>query len=170
MKTKSVSRSAFLNVRVLIFVALFTSIASAVLFAVSVGGRNPPIKGDSSWRCSMGLAKTSASGESSNAVSFTDANTGTAVGEGGRTILRTTDGRAHWTIQTSGYEGTGMSLFGVSFTDANTGMAGGWNPSTGNAAVIRTTDGGNSWLTKGQQPRGHLFQGYPLQMQTRGRL
>src|SRR6266536_848865 len=39
MKRKSVCHSAFFNVRVLIFVALFTSSAAAVLFAVSAGER-----------------------------------------------------------------------------------------------------------------------------------
>ncbi len=39
--------------------------------------------------------------ESLYGVSFTDANTGTAVGEGG-TILRTTDGATTWAAQTSG--------------------------------------------------------------------
>jgi hypothetical protein len=48
------------------------------------------------------------------AVSFVDANTGTAVGEYG-TILRTTDGGATWTLQTSGT--TTIGLLGVSFVD-----------------------------------------------------
>ena len=52
-------------------------------------------------------------------VSFTDANTGTAVGSEG-TILRTTNGGTTWTSQTSG---TTNQLFGVSFADANTGTA-----------------------------------------------
>ena len=52
-------------------------------------------------------------------VSFTDANTGTAVGGYG-TILRTTNGGTTWTSQTSG---TTNHLLGVSFTDANTGTA-----------------------------------------------
>ena len=52
-------------------------------------------------------------------VSFTDANTGTAVGDYG-TILRTTNGGTTWTSQTSG---TTDDLYGVSFTDANTGTA-----------------------------------------------
>ena len=66
--------------------------------------------------------------------------------------------RPHWAIQTSGYEGTGIILLGVSFTDANTGTAGGANISTGNGAVIRTTDGGNTWLTKYSNP-GALITG-----------
>ena len=157
MKKKSVSHSAFFNVRVLVFVALFTSIASAVLFAVSVGGRNPRSKGTPAGAAQWVWQKPLPQGNPLNAVSFTDANNGTAVGEGG-TVLRTTDGGSHWTIQTSGYEGTGIILLGVSFTDANTGMAGGANISTGNGAVIRTTDGGNTWLTKYSNP-GALITG-----------
>ena len=58
------------------------------------------------------------------AVSFVDANTGTAVGgidyfEGTGIILRTTDGGDSWTPQLLG----GDPLRGVSFVDANTGFA-----------------------------------------------
>jgi hypothetical protein len=65
--------------------------------------------------------------------SFTDANTGTAVGQGG-TILRTTDGGASWVAQESG---TMEYLQGVLFTDANTGTV------VGSAGtILRTTNGG----------------------------
>src|SRR6201989_3006333 len=178
MKNKSVSRSAFFNIQVLIFVALFTSSAVAVLFAASAGKRarrvetNPSGLGFSPMteqtggiRGSTGTPAGAAQwvwqkplpqGNPLNAVSFTDANNGTAVGEGG-TILRTTDGGAHWTIQTSGYEGSGLTFAGVSFTDANTGMAGGTNLSTDNAAVVRTTDGGSTWVTKYTNPGALIF-------------
>jgi hypothetical protein len=69
-------------------------------------------------------------------VSFTDANTGTAVGWGG-TILRTTNGGTTWTEQTSG---TNNWLNGVSFTDANMGTAVGWR-----GTILRTTNGGTTW-------------------------
>ena len=52
-------------------------------------------------------------------VSFTDANTGTVVGEDG-TILRTTDGGSTWISLSSG---TTFTLFDVCFTDVNTGTA-----------------------------------------------
>lgn len=58
-------------------------------------------------------------GNSLRAVDFTDANTGTAVGDHG-TVLHTTNGGATWTSQSSG---TANDLRGVSFTDANTGTA-----------------------------------------------
>ena len=76
-------------------------------------------------------------GNSLSSVSFTDANTGAAVGAGG-TILRTTDGGAHWTSQTSGILNT---LYGVSFKDANTGIAVG-----DYGTIFRTTNGGASWM------------------------
>ena len=88
------------------------------------------------------------------AVSFADPNTEIAVGEDA-TILRTTDGGAHWTIKTSGYEGAGVELFGVSFSDASNGTAVGSNfffSGGGNAVVLRTTDGGNTWATKYNDP------------------
>src|SRR5262249_22138387 len=59
-----------------------------------------------------------------NGVSYADANTATAVGydsnpvSGGGLIIRTTDGGATWTRQSSG---TAAPLYGVSFVDANTG-------------------------------------------------
>ena len=56
------------------------------------------------------------------AVSFVDANNGTAVGWSG-TILRTSDGGQNWVIQSSGIYGTSIGLYGVSFNDANTGTA-----------------------------------------------
>jgi photosystem II stability/assembly factor-like uncharacterized protein len=72
-------------------------------------------------------------------VSFTDANTGTAVGNVG-TILRTTNGGATWTSQSSG---TTNHLTGVSFTDANTGTAVGEF-----GTILRTTNGGATWTSQ----------------------
>ena len=68
-------------------------------------------------------------------VSFTDANNGTAVGSDGL-ILRTTDGGANWTNQTSG---TTSFLNDVSFTDTNNGTAVGEN-----GTILRTTNGGTT--------------------------
>jgi photosystem II stability/assembly factor-like uncharacterized protein len=72
-------------------------------------------------------------------VSFTDANTGTAVGDLG-TILHTTNGGALWTPQTSG---TTNYLRGVSFTDANTGTVVGFF-----GTILRTTNGGATWTSQ----------------------
>jgi photosystem II stability/assembly factor-like uncharacterized protein len=65
-----------------------------------------------------------------------DASTGTAVGEQG-TILRTVDGGATWTSQSSG---TTNLLLGVSFVDASTGTA------VGHLGTILRTDTGGVGL------------------------
>ncbi|MFH2004381.1 MAG: T9SS type A sorting domain-containing protein, partial [Bacteroidota bacterium] len=100
-------------------------------------------------------SQTSGTTNSLLSVSFTDANTGTAVGYAG-TILRTTNGGALWTSQTSG---TTNELMGVSFTDANTGTAvGGWG------TILRTTTGGVVWVNDDQteMPKRFLLeQNYP---------
>jgi hypothetical protein len=67
------------------------------------------------------------------AVSFSDANNGTVVGDSG-TILRTRNAGATWTSQTSG---TTSILFGVSFTDAEYGTVVG-----DSGTILHTTNGG----------------------------
>jgi photosystem II stability/assembly factor-like uncharacterized protein len=87
--------------------------------------------------------------------------TGTAVGAGqdsyGKTyslILRTTDGGQSWTNQPAGLGSAapGYTLYGVSFVNAMTGTAVGWgyNDVLGQdmAAIMRTTDGGETWTQK----------------------
>jgi photosystem II stability/assembly factor-like uncharacterized protein len=69
-------------------------------------------------------------------VSFTDANTGTVVGDSG-TILRTTNGGATWNPQSSG---TTLPLRGSCFTDAYHGTVIG-----DSGTILRTTDGGATW-------------------------
>ena len=85
------------------------------------------------------------------AVSFTDSSNGTAVGEVG-TIVRTTDGGAHWSPQTSG---TVLNLRAVSFTD--------WNSACGcrrrRRHSSRTTDGGSTWGPSSQAARRRLCLG-----------
>ena len=81
-------------------------------------------------------------------VSFTDANTGTVVGQSG-TILRTTDGGVTWVAQTSG---TTAWLIGVSFTDANNGTAVGTF-----GTIVRTTDGGATWVAQTSGTRNWLI-------------
>jgi photosystem II stability/assembly factor-like uncharacterized protein len=69
-------------------------------------------------------------------VSFSDQNTGTAVGVNG-TILRTTDGGTNWFPQASGITDWFNS---VCFTDANTGTV-----VSASGKILRTTDGGTTW-------------------------
>jgi photosystem II stability/assembly factor-like uncharacterized protein len=80
--------------------------------------------------------QTSGTTNTLHGVSFTDANTGTVVGDDG-TILRTTDGGSSWTPQASG---TTKWLYGVAFIDANGGTAVG-----SGGIVLRTTNGGTTW-------------------------
>jgi len=88
-------------------------------------------------------------------VSFTDANTGTAVGGGptspatGR-ILRTIDGGANWTLKTSPI--ANRTLYGVCFTDANNGTAVGMA-----GAIIHTSDGGTTWASQASGVTGNLY-------------
>jgi photosystem II stability/assembly factor-like uncharacterized protein len=72
-------------------------------------------------------------------VSFTSADTGTAVGVLG-TIIRTTDGGTTWTCQTGN---TTNTLRGVCFTDAKTGIAVG-----DSGIIIRTINGGVTWTSQ----------------------
>ncbi len=69
-------------------------------------------------------------------VSFVNENFGTAVGDAG-IILNTTDGGAHWNLQSSG---TTKNFEKVHFSDLNNGTAVGYD-----SLVIRTTNGGSTW-------------------------
>jgi photosystem II stability/assembly factor-like uncharacterized protein len=82
------------------------------------------------------IKQNSGTMNSLRAVYFTDANTGTVVGDSG-IILRTTNGGATWMPQSSG---TTKILSGVSFTDANTGTVVG-----DSGTIFRTTNGGATW-------------------------
>lgn len=89
-----------------------------------------------------------------SSVDFVDANTGYAVGGAG-TILKTTDGGENWTILDPGIM---ASFKSVDFIDANTGYAAG-NHSTYGIKILKTTDGGISWiphLSSPQDERGWL--------------
>ncbi|MFA4948725.1 MAG: Ser-Thr-rich GPI-anchored membrane family protein, partial [Candidatus Krumholzibacteriia bacterium] len=91
----------------------------------------------------------STQGYNLRSVSFTDANTGTAVGEYGA-ILRTTDGGATWIKQ---WGSTRKTLYGVAFLDANTGLAVG-----DGGVILKTTDGGATWVGKASGlQRGALY-------------
>ena len=72
-------------------------------------------------------------GNNLNAVSFSDEDNATAVGDFG-TIIRTTNGGASWTIQESK---TTHNLRGVCFTNENNGTAVGES-----GAILNTNDSG----------------------------
>ncbi len=74
--------------------------------------------------------------KSYEAIEFTDALTGWAVGAAGM-IAKTSDGGLTWTAQTSGVE---VRLHGVCFLDANVGCAVGEY-----GVILATQDGGETW-------------------------
>jgi photosystem II stability/assembly factor-like uncharacterized protein len=74
-----------------------------------------------------------------NAVSFTNARRGWAVGAGGAVCV-TYDGGATWRAQESGVE---VELFDVKFFDASEGYAAG-----DGGTIIHTTDGGATWAVE----------------------
>lgn len=75
------------------------------------------------------------------AICFTDARTGTTVGDNGL-ILRTIDGGATWTNQDSD---TRAGLRGVSFVDADNGLVVGTITTAPGPTVLHTSDGGATW-------------------------
>ena len=81
-------------------------------------------------------------------VFFTDANTGTVIGNSG-IILRTTDGGITWAPQTSG---TTNNLERVFFTNTNTGTIVGQG-----GTILRTTDGGTTWVPQTSGITSSLF-------------
>ncbi|MCB9183006.1 MAG: hypothetical protein H6591_03735 [Flavobacteriales bacterium] len=87
--------------------------------------------GGASWS----LVHDAATGNELHDLWFASASIGYAVGDGGR-ILKSVNGGAAWTAQSSG---TGQSLNGVYFTSPTTGMA------VGNGVVLTTTNGGSTW-------------------------
>jgi photosystem II stability/assembly factor-like uncharacterized protein len=93
------------------------------------------------------------SGVSTNlhAVVFTDANTGVAVGNGGK-ILRTTNGGSNWIQQTSG---TTNDLFEVYFVDAYLGYAVGYL-----GTILKSIDGGISWTVQNSGTTNQLNSVY----------
>jgi photosystem II stability/assembly factor-like uncharacterized protein len=94
---------------------------------------------------------TQTSGTPNNlfSVHFVNANEGWAVGFS-NTILHTTNGGTNWTAQTNQGGVPVSSYLGVRFLDSNTGWAG------GGTAVVRTTDGGASWVSQGATQDGRF--------------
>lgn len=90
---------------------------------------------------------SSADGGALNAACFVDANTGWAVGDGGK-ILHTRDGGATWTPQSSP---TRVDLKGVCFVDTNRGWAVGAEES-----ILVTTNGGRQWRLQVYNPGSPL--------------
>ena len=87
-----------------------------------------------------GLSQISGTTNTLIAVSFSDSNAGTTVGNSG-TIVRTTNGGINWVSQSRAV--TTGSLEDVVFVDTNTGTAVGEG-----GAILRTADGGANWVSQ----------------------
>src|SRR5436190_7561938 len=94
---------------------IFRFAIAAVRATVILAGLAAISQAETSWSWRNPLP----TGASLSAVALIDADTATVVGSGG-TIMRTSDGGATWTPQSSGATGY---LNAVCFTDSNTGTA-----------------------------------------------
>jgi photosystem II stability/assembly factor-like uncharacterized protein len=73
------------------------------------------------------------------------------------TIIKTINGGATWTAQTSG---TLNDLHSVYFIDANTGYAVGGSVLTGDGILLKTINGGTSWNSLLSVPKYQLYSVY----------
>lgn len=78
-----------------------------------------------------------------NDITFTDASTGFAIGNGG-TILATTDGGASWTAEASG---TTLDMHRIVVTGGGSAAIAGGD-SADHGVILRTSDSGESWSAK----------------------
>jgi photosystem II stability/assembly factor-like uncharacterized protein len=101
------------------------------------------IAGDPGWFWQNPLPQ----GNPLSATAMVDANTIYAVGGHG-SVLRSSDGGVHWTIQTTG---TRAELHDVSCPDANTCTAVGES-----GTIVRTTNGGGNWTMQTAGTSGFL--------------
>mgnify|MGYP000889106585 FL=1 len=81
-------------------------------------------------------------GNDMKAVSFSDNNTGWAVGAN-NTIVKTTNGGNNWFAQNCGLPFV-TNFNSVYFYDNDNGLITG-NPNEGSTVIIKTTNGGNNW-------------------------
>lgn len=81
-------------------------------------------------------------------ISFVDENTGYICGTNGF-IMKTTNGGADWTGQTSG---TSEELNAIQFVDSETGYCVG-----NNGTILKTTDGGSNWVTQSSGTTENLY-------------
>jgi photosystem II stability/assembly factor-like uncharacterized protein len=98
-------------------------------------------------------------------IYFTDANTGFAAGQY-FTMLKTIDGGSSWSVvNTTVTGGNSVTPFlDIYFTNASTGYAvGGYHYPSGtpttNAIIIKTTDGGASWVQQSNPGGTNEFSG-----------
>lgn len=121
----------------------FASAALLILILAAPAFSSGVVTGGGGWQ----WVNPAVQGNTMKSLSFIDANTGWAAGSGG-TILKTTDGGAHWVSQIPSatcmsVTGSGCNLNAVSFVDASNGWAAG-----DYGTIWRTSNGGSSWTAK----------------------
>ncbi len=110
-----------------------------------VNGTSNLVRSDNQLINSDWTTQTSGTVNSLRSVFFTDANNGYIVGggQGGQTILKTTNGGNNWININSG---TSYSLHSVFSTGTNTTYCVGGDGSP-NQTILKTTNGGSNWTT-----------------------
>ncbi|MDN3675790.1 T9SS type A sorting domain-containing protein [Flavobacterium paronense] len=102
------------------------------------------VDGGSSWTPQF----TDNSAGELNAMQFSDLNNGWVVGSKGK-IFKTTNGGTNWTAVTNTGITSSYDSKTLYFMNSSTGWIGSkLNGSPGNAIVLKTTDGGASWITQ----------------------
>ncbi|MBL4736425.1 MAG: T9SS type A sorting domain-containing protein [Flavobacteriales bacterium] len=82
-----------------------------------------------------------------NCLYFLDENTGWVAGDDS-TLLFTQDGGVSWTHQTVG---TAFDIFDISFVNSSTGYVIGTEVNTNTGIILKTTDGGQTWVSEYNQ-------------------
>ncbi|MHB1325013.1 MAG: YCF48-related protein [Thermoleophilia bacterium] len=130
----------------LLTLQFFAVLILLIIIAVAPASSWGLATGDGTWQ----WVNPSVQGNTLRSLSFVNANTGWAAGDGG-TILKTTDGGASWSAQIPSSNsctgvtpyGSGCNLKGVSFFDANNGWAVG-----AFGTIWKTINGGTSWTAQ----------------------
>ncbi|HTK82357.1 MAG TPA: SdrD B-like domain-containing protein [Bacteroidota bacterium] len=86
-------------------------------------------------------------------VAFVDPKLGAAIGDLG-TVLRTTDGGAHWTVHSTNAL---YDLRSICFSDEFTGTIVGFDASEFSGLILRTTDAGVTWQRQSSGILGGLW-------------
>ncbi|MBK5225613.1 MAG: hypothetical protein JJD96_03450 [Thermoleophilia bacterium] len=130
----------------LLTLQFFAVLVFLIIIAVAPASSWGLATGDGTWQ----WVNPSVQGNTLRSLSFVNANTGWAAGDGG-TILKTTDGGANWSTQIPATNscagatpyGSGCNLKGISFIDANNGWAVG-----AFGTIWHTINGGSSWAAQ----------------------
>jgi photosystem II stability/assembly factor-like uncharacterized protein len=120
--------------------------------------------GGKTWQFSSGMISPHphANGHKVEALHFFEASRGVAVSDGGKIFL-TSDGGENWG-EVRRWTGPTDYLFDVEFIDENHGWA------VGLAGVLRTTDGGRTWMQMPKKDEEGRIEGRAISVIHRDRL